>query len=110
MKNGETFGLISEDVGAVGHEFDVRLSTLQRATADSAIKGLVEPKGIVTIASSDDDRRSSTTTPKDTNRESATTRRSPRSSTGNVQPAVGCSTPDPSRPHGECITTKRWAN
>ncbi|MDV6032369.1 MAG: c-type cytochrome [Phycisphaera sp. RhM] len=57
LKKGDAFGFISKDMGAVGHEFDVRLSTLQRATADSAIKGLVEPKGIVTVASSNDQRR-----------------------------------------------------
>ncbi|MAI34612.1 MAG: hypothetical protein CBE00_10155 [Planctomycetaceae bacterium TMED240] len=38
------------------HEFDVRLSTLQRATADPAIKQLSEPEGIVTVASSGDAR------------------------------------------------------
>jgi putative membrane-bound dehydrogenase-like protein len=52
LEKGETFGFISEDIGAVGHEFDVRLSTLQRATADPVIHGLVEPDGIVTVASS----------------------------------------------------------
>ena len=57
LKKGQTFGWISEGVGAVGHEFDVRLSTLQRATADPVVGGLVEPKGIVTIASSKDQRR-----------------------------------------------------
>ena len=57
LKKGDAFGFISKDVGAVGHEFDVRLSTLQRATADSAIKKLVEPKGITTVASSHHDRR-----------------------------------------------------
>ena len=57
VKKGDTFGFISEGTGAVGHEFDVRLSTLQRATADSVIKGLVEPKGITTVASSHDERR-----------------------------------------------------
>lgn len=56
LKKGESFGMISQEVGAVGHEFDVRLSTLQRATADPVIKGLVEPKGITTVASSHDDR------------------------------------------------------
>jgi putative heme-binding domain-containing protein len=56
LKKGDAFGFISRDIGAVGHEFDVRLSTLQRATADPAIKGLVEPKGIVTIARSNDQR------------------------------------------------------
>ena len=57
LKKGDAFGFINEELGAVGHEFDVRLSTLQRATADSAIKGLVEPQGITTVASSHDDRR-----------------------------------------------------
>lgn len=57
LGKGDTFGVISEGIGAVGHEFDVRLSTLQRATADSVIKGLTEPEGIVTVASSSDDRR-----------------------------------------------------
>ena len=52
LKQGDTFGFISENTGAVGHEFDVRLSTLQRATADPVINGLVEPDGIVTVASS----------------------------------------------------------
>lgn len=52
LKQGEAFGFIDEKTGAVGHEFDVRLSTLQRATADPVIKGLVEPEGIVTIATS----------------------------------------------------------
>ena len=56
LKKGETFGFINSTTGAVGHEFDVRLSTLQRATADPAIKQLAEPKGIVTVASSDDSR------------------------------------------------------
>ena len=56
LKKGDTFGFIDKGTGAVGHEFDVRLSTLQRATADSAIKGLVEPKGITTVASSNDER------------------------------------------------------
>ncbi len=57
LKKGDAFGFISEGVGAVGHEFDVRLSTLQRATPDPAVKGLVEPDGIVTVASSHDERR-----------------------------------------------------
>ncbi len=57
LKPGETFGHIDEKIGAVGHEFDVRLSTLQRATADPVIKGLVEPEGIVTIASSQHQRK-----------------------------------------------------
>ncbi len=52
LKQGETFGYVTDEIGAVGHEFDVRLSTLQRATLDPAIAGLVEPEGIVTVASS----------------------------------------------------------
>ena len=56
LKEGDTFGFINSKTGAVGHEFDVRLSTLQRATADPAIKQLAEPEGIVTVASSDDAR------------------------------------------------------
>ena len=56
LKKGEAFGWIREGIGAVGHEFDVRLSTLQRATADSAVKQLVEPQGITTVASSHDQR------------------------------------------------------
>ena len=57
VKKGDSFGLISEDIGAVGHEYDVRLSTLQRATADPVIKRLIEPKGIITVASSHDERQ-----------------------------------------------------
>ena len=56
LKKGDTFGFINSNTGAVGHEFDVRLSTLKRATADPAINLLSEPKGIVTVASSDDSR------------------------------------------------------
>ncbi len=56
LKKGDTFGFINPKTGAVGHEFDVRLSTLQRATADPAIKQLAEPEGIVTVASSGDAR------------------------------------------------------
>ena len=56
LKKGDQFGFIDQKTGAVGHEFDVRLSTLQRATADPAIKKLIEPKGIVTVASSEDAR------------------------------------------------------
>ena len=57
LKKGEAFGWIRPGVGAVGHEFDVRLSTLQRATPDTAVKGLVEPRGITTLARSEDSRR-----------------------------------------------------
>ena len=56
LKKGDDFGVISDGVGAVGHEFDVRLSTLQRATADPVIGGLVEPDGIVTVARSHHER------------------------------------------------------
>jgi len=56
LKKGEAFGFVNPTTGAVGHEFDVRLSTLQRATAHPAIKGLSEPPGIVTIASGHDAR------------------------------------------------------
>ena len=52
LKQGETFGFVPGKVGAVGHEYDVRLSTLLRATKKPAINGLVEPEGITTIASS----------------------------------------------------------
>jgi|GEM_PF-308344 len=56
LKKGERFGRIPGVGGAVGHEYDVRLSTLLRATENPARKGLVEPGGIVTIASSKDAR------------------------------------------------------
>ena len=56
LKKGDTFGWISDGVGAVGHEFDVRLSTLQRATDDPVVGGLIEPKGITTVARSHDTR------------------------------------------------------
>ena len=57
LKKGDTFGFISDDVGAVGHEFDVRLSTLQRATNDPVMEGLVEPEGIITVARSHHERQ-----------------------------------------------------
>ncbi|MDE0840424.1 MAG: LamG domain-containing protein, partial [Kiritimatiellae bacterium] len=56
LKKGEAFGFATKAMGAVGHEYDVRLSTLLKATGNPALKGLVEPKGIVTIASSQDKR------------------------------------------------------
>ena len=56
LKKGGTFGFATETIGAVGHEYDVRLSTLLRATQNPALKGLVEPAGIVTVASSHDRR------------------------------------------------------
>jgi hypothetical protein len=56
LKKGDTFGFVNDQVGAIGHEFDVRLSTLLRSTKNPALKGLVEPRGIVTIASGHDKR------------------------------------------------------
>lgn len=56
LKKGDAFGFVNKSIGAVGHEYDVRLSTLLRATKNPALKGLVEPKGILTIASSHDKR------------------------------------------------------
>ena len=56
LKKGDTFGFVTETRGAVGHEWDVRLSTLLKATGNPALKGLAEPGGIITIASSHDPR------------------------------------------------------
>ena len=56
LKKGDAFGFATKTIGAVGHEYDVRLSTLLRATQNPAQKGLVEPEGIVTVASSRDKR------------------------------------------------------
>ncbi len=56
LKKGNPFGFTNGKKGAVGHEYDVRLSTLLRATKNPVLKGLVEPKGIVTIASSQSKR------------------------------------------------------
>jgi N,N-dimethylformamidase len=56
LKKGDPFGFTKGKTGAVGHEYDVRLSTLLRATKNPALKGLVEPEGIVTIASSQSNR------------------------------------------------------
>ena len=56
MKKGEAFGFASKTMGAVGHEYDVRLSTLLRTTPSPALKGLVEPEGITTLARSHDNR------------------------------------------------------
>ncbi len=56
LKKGDTFGYVTKDFGSVGHEYDVRLSTLLRATHNPALTGLVDPQGIVTIASSHDPR------------------------------------------------------
>ena len=56
LKKGDSFGFVSGTNGSVGHEYDVRLSTLQRATVDPALKGLVEPDGMTTLARSHDKR------------------------------------------------------
>ena len=56
LDKGEEFGFATDTIGAVGHEYDVRLSTILKATSDPQLKGLVEPEGIVTVASSHDDR------------------------------------------------------
>jgi hypothetical protein len=56
LEKGDLFGFVNKDLGAVGHEYDIRLSTLLRATEAPALKGLVEPEGILTIASSHDQR------------------------------------------------------
>ncbi len=56
LNQGDTFGFTSTGMGAVGHEYDVRLSTILRATQDPARKGLVEPEGITTLARSHDKR------------------------------------------------------
>jgi hypothetical protein len=56
LNKGDTFGFTSTGMGAVGHEYDVRLSTILRATKDPARKGLVKPEGITTLASSQDQR------------------------------------------------------
>jgi hypothetical protein len=56
LKKGEAFGFATKAMGAVGHEYDVRLSTLLRATQNPALKGLAEPEGITTLARSHDKR------------------------------------------------------
>ena len=56
LEKGETFGFAAQNFGAVGHEYDVRLSTLLKATQNPVTQGLIEPEGIVTIASSHSDR------------------------------------------------------
>ena len=56
LNEGDAFGFATKTLGAVGHEYDVRLSTLLRATKNPALKGLVEPKGITTLARSQDKR------------------------------------------------------
>ncbi|MEM7384254.1 MAG: LamG domain-containing protein, partial [Verrucomicrobiota bacterium] len=56
MAKGEAFGFVNGPFGAVGHEYDVRLSTILRATKDPVRDGLVEPDGITTLARSHDNR------------------------------------------------------
>jgi putative membrane-bound dehydrogenase-like protein len=56
LDKGEAFGFATETIGAVGHEYDVRLSTLLRATENPVLEGLVEPGGITTLARSHDER------------------------------------------------------
>ena len=56
LKKGEAFGFVNKTTGAVGHEYDVRLSTLLKATENPALKGLVEPEGITTLARSHAER------------------------------------------------------
>ncbi|MGI9244621.1 MAG: N,N-dimethylformamidase beta subunit family domain-containing protein, partial [Verrucomicrobiales bacterium] len=56
LDEGAAFGFATETMGAVGHEYDVRLSTLLRATENPVLDGLVEPQGITTLARSHDKR------------------------------------------------------
>ncbi len=56
LQKGDAFGFANRNMGAVGHEYDVRLSTLLRATKDPVQGGLVEPEGITTLARSHDER------------------------------------------------------
>jgi N,N-dimethylformamidase len=56
LKKGDAFGFASGGMGAVGHEYDVRLSTILRATENPVLKGLVEPGGITTLARSHENR------------------------------------------------------
>lgn len=56
LAEGDAFGFTSTGMGAVGHEYDVRLSTILQATKEPARQGLVEPDGITTLASSHDKR------------------------------------------------------
>ena len=56
LKKGDSFGQVSGMSGSVGHEYDVRLSTILKATANPVLKGLVEPDGITTLARSGDGR------------------------------------------------------
>ena len=56
LGDGEAFGFVNDKIGAVGHEYDVRLSTLLEATPNPALADLAEPEGITTIASSHDRR------------------------------------------------------
>ena len=39
LDKGEEFGFATDTIGAVGHEYDVRLSTILKATSDPQLKG-----------------------------------------------------------------------
>ncbi len=56
LKKGDAFGFVNRTSGAVGHEYDVRLSTILRTTENPVFTGLVEPEGITTLARSHDKR------------------------------------------------------
>ena len=56
LKQGEAFGFTHGKNGSVGHEYDVRLSTILKATDKPALEGLVEPAGITTLARAHDGR------------------------------------------------------
>ena len=56
LNGGDEFGFVNDTIGAVGHEYDVRLPTILKTTQDPKLKGLVEPEGIITVASSHDNR------------------------------------------------------
>ena len=56
LNGGDEFGFVNDSIGAVGHEYDVRLPTILKTTQDPKLKGLVEPEGIITVASSHDNR------------------------------------------------------
>ena len=56
LEKGDKFGFATDTIGAVGHEYDVKLSTILKATQNPKLIGLVEPAGIITVASSHDNR------------------------------------------------------
>jgi hypothetical protein len=59
LAQGAEFGFIKPGFGAVGHEYDVRISTILKATRQlpPQYAGLQDPEGIISIASSHDNRR-----------------------------------------------------